>query len=232
MTQQNFVSAFLHGHNSKHPNLHRGAPLEDRWQARFVSPQTTMGMVSIVIIALLCSFQSSAQDTMDIKTYRMGQADTIKTTTRQSFAKNPIKVKTYRMGDVDTITTSIPDDSLKSTISGNEYSLLPPEILKRRQRLVGLTSIGLYTGALLALNQAWYANYKRSAFHTFNDNKEWLQVDKVGHAWSAYQLSRLTFGAWKWSGVSEKKAVLYAGLSGPGFMTVIEVLDGFSSEWG
>ncbi|MEO7309375.1 MAG: DUF2279 domain-containing protein [Chitinophagaceae bacterium] len=152
-------------------------------------------------------------------------------TTPQSYGQDTVKVKTYRMADVDTITTTqSTSDSLKY---GKFYPDTTPAVnFKNRQRLVAVTSIGLYTGALVALNQAWYANYKRSSFHTFNDNKEWLQVDKVGHAWSAYQLSRLSYGAWKWAGVSEKKAVLYAGLSGPGFLTVIEILDGFSSEWG
>ncbi|MBK7099246.1 MAG: DUF2279 domain-containing protein [Sphingobacteriales bacterium] len=52
------------------------------------------------------------------------------------------------------------------------------------------------------------------------------------HAWSAYQLTSASYRAWKWTGVNEKKALLYAGISGPGFLTVIEILDGFSQGWG
>jgi hypothetical protein len=34
------------------------------------------------------------------------------------------------------------------------------------------------TGALVGLNQLWYADYARSDFHFINDNAEWLQMDK------------------------------------------------------
>lgn len=92
--------------------------------------------------------------------------------------------------------------------------------------------IGAYAGSLIVLNEAWYKDYPRSKFHTFNDISEWLQVDKTGHAWSAYQLSRASFAGWRWAGMRDKQAVLTAGLSGFAFLTVVEVLDGFSAEWG
>ena len=178
------------------PILHTGITLADRRQKC---------LFTISLITIFFTFQASAQDT--------------------------IRVETYRMGDVDTITTT--QSKADSLAFGKYYkdTVLIPNY-KKRQRLVALSGIALYGGTLLALNQAWYAKYERSSFHTFNDNKEWLQVDKVGHGWSAYQLSRLTYGAWKWSGVSGKKAVLLAGLSGPGFLTVVEILDGFTREWG
>jgi hypothetical protein len=136
-------------------------------------------------------------------------------------AQDSISITTFRMASADTIATVL---NTKKNITANTYT--------NRKRLVGLATAGIYGGTLYGLNKAWYANYKRSSFHSFNDNKEWLQIDKVGHGWSAYQLSRLSYGAWNWSGVRNKKAVLYAGLSGPGFLTVIEILDGFSDEWG
>ncbi len=188
----------------------------------------------LLVAILLLSLFTLAQDTVKIEIYRMGNLDTINTTLNLNTPlKDTIKVKTYRMGNVDTIKTTEPIiiDSGKY-LTGGTVSVDMTRTHKNRQRLVGLASIGIYGGTLLGLNQAWYSKYERASFHTFNDNKEWLQVDKVGHAWSAYQLSRLSYGAWKWSGASEKKATLYAGLSGPGFLTVIEILDGFSKEWG
>lgn len=145
----------------------------------------------------------------------------------QLFAQDTLKIKTYRMASVDTVNTT---EMVHHSDTSSYLTILPN--YKKRQRFVTAASIGSYGGMLLLLNQAWYANYPRSRFHFFNDNSEWLQVDKVGHGWGGYQLSRLTYGVWKWSGVSEKKAIVLAGLSGPGFMTVIEVLDGFSAEWG
>jgi hypothetical protein len=143
--------------------------------------------------------------------------------TQSSFAqKDTVKVETYRMASVDTIVGTFQDTNF----------LARKNLFKKRERTVGYTSIGLYAAALVTLNQAWYADYPRSPFHFFNDDAEWLQMDKAGHAWSAYQISRSSFQVWKWAGVSDKKATLYAGLSGPGFLTVIEILDGFSSQWG
>lgn len=111
-------------------------------------------------------------------------------------------------------------------------SLLSDEVSKKRQRLVGAGSIAMYGGLLYALNEAWYSKYKRSSFHFYNDNGEWNQVDKIGHTWTVYQLTGATYKAWKWAGASDKKALMLSGISGPGFLTVIEVLDGFSNKWG
>jgi uncharacterized protein YfiM (DUF2279 family) len=113
-----------------------------------------------------------------------------------------------------------------------ESSFTQSAVNKKRQWLVGSASVALYGGSLLSLNQAWYDQYDRTSFHTFNDSKEWLQVDKVGHAWSAYNLSRASTAVWKWAGLKDKKAVLVGSVSGFGYLTVIELLDARSSRWG
>ena len=89
-----------------------------------------------------------------------------------------------------------------------------------------------YGGTMIALYATWYKNYPQSNFHFFNDNKEWLQVDKAGHTWSAYTEGRVCIGLWQWAGMSRKKSIWIGGLSGLGYQTIIEVLDGFSSQWG
>jgi uncharacterized protein YfiM (DUF2279 family) len=103
---------------------------------------------------------------------------------------------------------------------------------KKKINLIAAINIGAYTGTLLVLNQAWYANYPRSSFHFFNDNAEWLQVDKIGHGWTAYNTARATTAMWRWAGLSQKKAAMIGGVSGVAYLTVIEILDGFSSQWG
>jgi len=110
----------------------------------------------------------------------------------------------------------------------------PDSLAAQKKRILAMAGMhgGLYGGSLLVLNQAWYANYPRGKFHTFNDFPEWQQIDKVGHIWSAYQLSRASFPGWRWAGLPEKKQILMAGLSGFAFLTVVEILDGFSKEWG
>lgn len=103
---------------------------------------------------------------------------------------------------------------------------------KARQWLIGGVSVAGYGGSLIYLNEVWYKGYERTMFHTFNDSQEWLQMDKVGHAWTAYNTSRATTAFWKWAGLSTNKAVLVGSLSGFGYLTVIEWLDGYSAKWG
>jgi len=86
--------------------------------------------------------------------------------------------------------------------------------------------------ALIGLDQIWYADYEHSKLHTINDNQQWLQMDKVGHAFTSYQVGRVGASLLKWSGVSEKDQLIYGSTLGFGFLTAIEFFDGFSAEWG
>jgi hypothetical protein len=147
---------------------------------------------------------------------------------------------TKEVNNTDSISTANPQKTLLGGPSAfstqfikNTYSFSDTGINKKG-RVMAMTGIhvGLYGGALLVLNEAWYKNYPRGSFHTFNDWQEWLQMDKVGHAWSAFQLSRASYAGWRWTGMPQKKAVWVAGASGFAFLTVIEILDGFSAEWG
>ena len=90
----------------------------------------------------------------------------------------------------------------------------------------------LYAGSLTGLYYLWYANYPQSTFHFFNDNDEWLQMDKCGHVMTAYYLSHIGYASFRWTGMERKKAIWYGGLTGFAYMTNIEILDGFSSQWG
>ncbi|APY00667.1 DUF2279 domain-containing protein [Lacinutrix venerupis] len=103
--------------------------------------------------------------------------------------------------------------------------------IKRRNAVViSEATVGGLT--LLGLNQLWYSDYERSKFHTINDNSEWLQMDKLGHVFSAYQLGSFGAKTLKWSGVRKKDQLLYGATLGFSFLTAVEILDGFSSEWG
>ncbi|MBL7816851.1 MAG: DUF2279 domain-containing protein [Saprospiraceae bacterium] len=97
--------------------------------------------------------------------------------------------------------------------------------------LVG-TGSSSYVGSILLLNNLWYAQYPRSSFHLFNDEGEWMQVDKAGHFISAYQASKWVYGAMRWSGMKNKNAAWFGMAVGTTFQATIEVLDGFSEGWG
>src|ERR1700730_9199272 len=60
----------------------------------------------------------------------------------------------------------------------------------RRIKLVATGNVVAYGGTMIALYGTWDKNYPQSSFHFCNDNKEWLQVDKAGHLWSAYSEGR------------------------------------------
>jgi uncharacterized protein YfiM (DUF2279 family) len=82
------------------------------------------------------------------------------------------------------------------------------------------------------LNELWYKDFPRSPMHSFNDNSEWLQVDKAGHAFSGYQLSRLYNALYLWSGSDQRRSTLLACSSSMMYLTSIELLDGRSAQWG
>lgn len=102
----------------------------------------------------------------------------------------------------------------------------------KRMAIVGSTEAVLYAGSLVGLNELWYKNYPRSSFHFFDDNREWLQMDKVGHATTSYYIGKVGIGMLKWCGVNRKKAIWYGGMLGSLYQSTIEILDGYSTEWG
>ncbi|MCX6324523.1 MAG: DUF2279 domain-containing protein [Sphingobacteriales bacterium] len=103
---------------------------------------------------------------------------------------------------------------------------------RKKVNTVAIAHVALYGGSMLGLYSAWYKDYPQGKFHTFNDWHEWNQVDKVGHVYSAYTMGKFSMELWRYSGIERKKRIWYGGLSGVLFQTVIEVLDGFSTEWG
>ncbi len=98
--------------------------------------------------------------------------------------------------------------------------------------MVAGTSGVLTVGSLVGLQQAWYKSYNTGSFHFFDDNKEWLQMDKVGHFYTTYQMGYLMMEAFDWAGYSKNKKLFIGGTIGLGYMTAIECMDGFSKGWG
>lgn len=107
----------------------------------------------------------------------------------------------------------------------------PPAIRSRAWWSTGFHA-GAYTTTLLILDKTWYRNYPRIALHSFDDSREWLQVDKIGHSWSSFGLSRSSHASWKWAGFSEPQSAILGSVSGFTFLTLIEFLDGQSAKWG
>ena len=100
------------------------------------------------------------------------------------------------------------------------------------QRTVPIGTVAFGSMSFLALNEMWYKDYPRSSFHFFNDGNEWLQMDKVGHAFSTYQLNQFFFNQYQRTGYDMKRSLRNATISSLSYMTTIEILDGFSKHWG
>jgi hypothetical protein len=120
---------------------------------------------------------------------------------------------------------------LKSSLFSGNVRITSEQNKKRVWFITGINVIG-YGSSLIIFNNTWYKNYPHTSFHTFNDSREWLQVDKVGHAWAAYNTGKISTAMWRWAGLSQKKSALIGGLSGTAYLTVIEFLDAHSSKWG
>jgi hypothetical protein len=101
-----------------------------------------------------------------------------------------------------------------------------------RKWIVGGSNAVLWGGSALLLNEIWYEDYPRSSFHTFNDGGNWRYMDKLGHAYAAFQLSSAEYAAWRWAGMEERPAAWLSGGIAWGYLMTVEVLDGYSSEWG
>lgn len=103
---------------------------------------------------------------------------------------------------------------------------------KKRIKLVAAAHAVTYAAGMTALYSAWYKDYPQSKFHFFNDSKEWKGMDKLGHSFTAYAVGKGSMELWRTTGINDKKAIWLGGLSGAAFQTIIETLDGFSTEWG
>lgn len=103
-----------------------------------------------------------------------------------------------------------------------------------KKRLLGLSAIYTvgYASSFSLLNNIWYAQYPRGRFQFFDDSKEWLGADKAGHAVTSYAETHYSYAMCRWAGLSERRAI-WLGMATASFsQATLEVLDGFSTEWG
>lgn len=117
-------------------------------------------------------------------------------------------------------------------VKAQEQDSLTSQQIKNRTRWVLGTEAVLYSGTMIGLHHLWYKDFDKSPMHHFNDNAEWLQMDKLGHVVTSYYTGLAGMEALRWAGMSEKESRWYGGMLGWVFLSSVEVLDGYSSEWG
>jgi uncharacterized protein YfiM (DUF2279 family) len=96
--------------------------------------------------------------------------------------------------------------------------------------IIAESAIG--TVITIGLNYLWYKKFAHSKFHYFNDNNEWLSMDKVGHATTAYNIAAIQSDLMHWGGIRSGTSAMIGSLTALGFMTMIEIMDGHSDKWG
>lgn len=99
-------------------------------------------------------------------------------------------------------------------------------------RTIAITGGAMYATSIYGLYHLWYRDYPQSSFHFFNDNAEWMQIDKAGHATTSYQVGRIGYYTLSQTGINNKKAIWIGGSVGLIYLTTVEIFDGFSAEWG
>ncbi len=108
----------------------------------------------------------------------------------------------------------------------------PDTLNKKRLATTISTETISYTAGLYFLGEIWYKDKQRVPFHWYDDSKGYLQMDKAGHAYSAYRESFSAYYALRWAGVSKKRSLIYGGPIGLLFQTPIEIFDGLYEGWG
>ena len=118
-----------------------------------------------------------------------------------------------------------------NNLFSTNFSINPKEKNKKLNQLI-LYEVGTYSLGLVAMNELWYKNYPKSNFHFINDNSSWLQMDKMGHIATSYYSGVNGIKLYRWAGIDDKKAIWIGGLRGTFYNSIIEILDGFSENWG
>jgi len=118
------------------------------------------------------------------------------------------------------------------TLHGKAQDKDSTTINGKRMRTLAIGTAVVYTGSLIWLSNQWYSDFEKESFHFFNDAGQWKQVDKAGHVYGGFQLQSTSYQALKWAGLNKEKALLWSAVSSFTFMATIEVLDGFSAEYG
>ncbi|PHR32196.1 MAG: DUF2279 domain-containing protein, partial [Fluviicola sp.] len=121
-----------------------------------------------------------------------------------------------------------------STFVFSQRDFFSPTDSLSKRRAIG-TSVGIgsfWSGSMIGLSQVWYSQVEKSPWHSFDDSKNWLQMDKVGHFYISHKISQFCRDKYVWSGVDNKTATwIGAGIS-IGYQTTFEFFDAYSANWG
>jgi hypothetical protein len=123
---------------------------------------------------------------------------------------------------------------LISTLNGQTQSFFENDTtlnVKRTAWTSGVIATG-WTGSVIVLKNVWYKDSWTKNFHFYDDSRQWLGMDKVGHVFTANLITKNISSVYRWSGMEREKSLLIGSSVAFGYLASIEILDGFSNEWG
>jgi Predicted periplasmic lipoprotein (DUF2279) len=121
----------------------------------------------------------------------------------------------------------------RQNFTNGPYGYLYPDSLIKSRAYLSTGGIATtYAGMLVFMESIWYRGKHRVPFHFYNDNDHWLQMDKFGHAFSAYRESQTAYHAMRWAGYSKKTALIYGGSMGFFLQLPVDVWDGLYGDYG
>ncbi len=135
-------------------------------------------------------------------------------------------MKTLAQGQTVTLA-----DSLYEPV---KVSFFQPSPELNKKRFYGMAGLGvtMYGGFSYGLYNSWYKDFPKGDFRFFDDGKEWLQMDKAGHLFSAYFQTAYSYQVARWTGLKKTPSLYTAAAISTLVQTTIETMDGFSSKWG
>lgn len=115
-----------------------------------------------------------------------------------------------------------------------QSSFFEPADTLHRGRTIGSSAVAgtMWSGSLIGLHQVWYADSWGGKFQLFDDSKQWMQMDKMGHFYSGQLLAQKTSELYQWSGISRSRSSVIGSAVSFGYLTSFELLDGYAEEWG
>lgn len=102
----------------------------------------------------------------------------------------------------------------------------------KRLVAVSATTGAAWAGSIAALHFVWYSNFDKAKFHFFNDGNEWMQMDKIGHATTAWYASRFASSMYDWAGLKHRRSILIGAGFSFAYLATFEMLDAYNADWG
>ncbi len=120
------------------------------------------------------------------------------------------------------------------TVSVHGQKLFENDSVFNKKRTIGVSifDAAAWGGTIGGLWFVWYDDFEKEPFHTFNDNHEWQQMDKVGHMVTSWNFARGCGDLFEWSGLNYKTSSIIGAAYSIAYTSTFELLDGYSKDWG